>query len=122
MSDDKKTIGLTDVNKRIMDQVVEKMSFKREMDAAKFAFAFTVSTGVSPAEVDGAGTIWNVGSFDEDGEIKVLIQNLFPSSVTPYRTLESLINTGFSLLAVELEANPNVTVKELLDRNSASAK
>jgi hypothetical protein len=31
MAEDKKTIGLTDANKTIMDRVVEKAGFKREV-------------------------------------------------------------------------------------------
>jgi hypothetical protein len=38
-----------------------------------------------------------VGSFDEGGDIKALIQNLFPHTDAPYRALESLMNTGFIL-------------------------
>ena len=49
MAEDKKTIGLTDANKAIMDQVVEKAGFKRDMDAAKFAFALAVNRGSEPA-------------------------------------------------------------------------
>jgi hypothetical protein len=78
MAGDKKTIGLTDASKAVMDEVVEKAGFKRDMDAGKFAFALAVNRGCEPAQVEGAGTIWNVGSFDEGGDLKALIQNLFP--------------------------------------------
>jgi hypothetical protein len=99
MAEDKKTIGLTEANKAIMDQVVEKAGFKRDMDAAKFAFALAVNRGSEPGQLEGVGTIWNVGSFDEGGDLKGLIQNLFPNADAPYRALESLMNTGFGLLA-----------------------
>src|SRR2546427_1909613 len=102
MAEDKKTIGLTDANKAVMDQVVEKGGFKRDMDAGTFAFALAVNRGCQPEHVDGAGTIWNVGSFDDGGDLKALIQNLFPDAEAPYRALESLMNIGFGLLAAEL--------------------
>src|ERR1700693_5396391 len=110
MAEDKKTIGLTDANKSILDQIVEKAGFKRDMDAAKFAFALAISRGCEPGQVEGAGTIWNVGSFDEGGDLKALIQNLFPAADAPYRALESLVNSGFGLLAAELKANPSVRI------------
>lgn len=120
MAEDKKTIGLTETNKAIMDEVVEKAGFKRDMDAGKFAFALAVHRGCEPAQVEGAGTIWNVGSFDEGGDLKALIQNLFPNVETPYRALESLMNTGLGLLAAELKANPALRIEDLLTKETAT--
>jgi hypothetical protein len=121
MAEDKKTIGLTDANKAVMDQIVEKVGFKRDMDAAKFAFALAVNRGCQPGQVEGAGTIWNVGSLDEGGDLKALIQNLFPNADTPYRALESLVNTGFGLLADEMRANPGLRIEDLLKMETATS-
>ena len=121
MAEDKKTIGLTDANKLIMDQVVERGGFKRDMDAAKFAFALAVNRGSEPAPVEGAGTIWNVGTLDEGGDIKALIQNLFPGvEATPYRALESLMNIGFGLLEAEMKTNPALRIEELLRKETVA--
>ena len=119
MAEDKKTIGLTDANKTIMEKVVEKGGFKRDMDAAKFAFALAVNRGCEPEPVEGAGTIWNVGSFDEGGDIKALVKNLFPNTDTPYRALESLMNTGFGLLATEMKVKPSMHIEDLLRKETA---
>src|ERR1700730_3193680 len=121
MSEDKKTIGLTETNKKIMDDLVEKAGFKQDMDAAKFAFALAVNRGKEPGPVEGVGTIWNVGSFDEGGDLKGLIQNLFPSADAPDRAFESLMNTGFGVLADEMRANPCLRVENLL-KNDADVK
>jgi hypothetical protein len=118
MAEDKKTIGLTETNKIVMDQVVEKAGFKRDMDAGKFAFALAVHRGYEPGAVEGAGTIWNVGSFDEGGDLKALIQNLFPHVDTPYRAVESLMNTGFGLLAAEMKAAPGLRIEDLLKKET----
>jgi hypothetical protein len=119
MAEDKKTIGLTGANKKVMDQIVDQAGFKRDMDAAKFAFALAVSRGCEPGTVEGAGTIWNVGSFDEGGDLKGLIQNLFPQADAPYRALESLVNSGFGILATEIMTNPGLRIEELLKRETA---
>lgn len=121
MAEDKKTIGLSDASKAIMDRVVELAGFRENMDAAKFAFALAVNRGAEPCQVEGAGTIWNVGSFDGTGEMKALIQNLFPATDMPYRALESLVNTGFTLLDAELEANPSLDIEDLLKKETAPA-
>ena len=122
MAEDKKTIGLTDANKVIMDHVVEKTGFKLDMDAAKFAFALAVSRKIEPGSLEGAGTIWGAGNFDDTGEIKALIQNLYPGNETPYRALESLMNSGFSLLDAELKATPALRIQDLLKQEAASVQ
>ena len=118
MAEDKKTIGLTEANKKVMDQLVETAGFKRDMDAAKFAFSFAVSRGKEPGPVEGSGTIWNVGSFDEGGDLKALMLNLFPNADAPYRALESLMNSGFGLLAEEIKKNPGLRIEDLLKKDT----
>jgi hypothetical protein len=119
MAEDKKTIGVTDANKMVMDQIVEWVGFRRDMDAAKFAFALAVSRGCEPGAVEGANTIWNVGSFDEGGDLKALVQNLFPKAEAPYRALESLVNSGFGILATEMKANPGLRIEDFLKKETA---
>lgn len=114
MAEDKKTIGLTEANKAVMDQLVEKAGFKRDMDAGKFAFAFAISRGCEPGQIEGAGTIWAAGNFDEGGELRAVIENLFPNVDTPYRALESLMNAGFGLLAAEMKMTPGLRIEDLL--------
>jgi len=121
MAEDKKTIGLTEANKKVMDDLVEKAGFKQDMDAAKFAFSFAVSRGKEPGPVEGVGTIWNVGSFDEGGDLKALMRNLFPNVDAPYRALESLMNTGFAMLAEETKKNPGLRVDDLLKTEKPTA-
>jgi hypothetical protein len=115
LAEDKKTIGLTDANKITLAKVVEQGGFKRDMDAAKFAFALAVSRGVQPGQVEGAGTIWASGNFDDGGELKAIIQNLFENVEFPYRALESLINAGFGILVEEMKKNPSLRIEELLN-------
>lgn len=118
MAEDKKTVGLTDSAKATMDRLVEVCGFKRDMDAAKFAFAFAVRQGQEPGPIEGTGTIWNVGTLDEGGDLKTLIQSLYPQVQSPYRALESLMNTGFDLLALEMDASPAFSIENLLHRSS----
>lgn len=114
MASDKKTIGLTAGNQRVMEDLVERKIFKDGIAAAKFALAMAIRSGAEPRGTEGSGTIWNVGSFDTDGELKNLIPILFPGSETPYRTVEGLINVGFELLESKVRDNPNLTPSDLL--------
>ena len=122
MAEDKKTIGLTEQGKATMDQMVEALGFKRDMDAAKFAFAFAVEKGCEPASIEGTGTIWNVGTLDEGGDLRTLIENLYPNVQQPYRALESLMNSGFSLLAEEMKSDGGLRIEEVLGRSVEAAK
>ena len=119
MAEDKKTIGLTDSNKAIMNQLVETAGFKQDMDAAKFAFALAVNRGSEPRPIEGVGTIWNIGSFDEGSDLKALIQNLFPNVDAPYRALESLMNIGFGLLANEMKSG--FRIEDFLQRETSDS-
>ena len=121
MADDKKTMGLTPANKIVMDRFVEQAGFRLDMDAAKFAFALAVSRGCQPGATEGAGTIWASGNFDERGDLKALVENLYPAVDAPYRALESLINTGFGIVAQMLVDEPGLRIEELLKREAAVA-
>lgn len=99
MASDKKTIGITSANALPLTDLVAAGRFASELDAAKFAMAYSVRNGVPIGNTDGAETKWNVGSVDPDGSIRVLLEALYPQATEPYRLLEHLINEGIKLLA-----------------------
>ena len=103
MSDDKKTIGLTPDNK----EVVETLSnnFDEQLDAARFAMSLAIKSGDEPSSIENAETVWNVGSFDPDGEIRDLIHALFPENESPYRAAEYIIYSGLTQVEAHLEEN-----------------
>lgn len=98
---DKNTIGVTPKAQKILDQMSEDKAFADQMDAAKFAMSIAIRRGAKPGEVTGAGTKWNVGSFDPNGELRNLLPILYPDLKTPYRALESLIDSGLQIVAQE---------------------
>jgi hypothetical protein len=102
MSIDKKTIGLTTDNRAVVESLVQQKLFKDQIDAAKFAMALAIQSGLQPGNAEGAETIWNVGSFDADGQLKNLIQSLFPGADAPYRLVEYFVNAGLQLIAAHM--------------------
>ena len=60
-----------------------------------------------------------MASFDEGGDLKALVQNLFLNVAAPYRALELLLNTGFGLLATEMKDNPGMRIEDLLRKETA---
>ncbi|MCF8118359.1 MAG: hypothetical protein K9K33_18310 [Desulfarculaceae bacterium] len=116
MSNDKKTIGLTPENRNVAEALVEMRYFRDQIDAAKFAMSIAIHRGEQPSGIEGAETIWNVGSFDSEGKLKNLIINIFPNIDTPYRTIEYFANVGFQIIAPQLQSNMSVTdLMALLD-------
>lgn len=112
MSDYKKTIGLTPESKNVVESLSD--NFDEQLDAARFAMSLAIKSGHEPSTVDNAETVWNVGSFDPDGEIRDLMHALFPEIESPYRTAEYFINRGFSLLETHLEENKGLDVVSLI--------
>lgn len=99
MASDKKTIGVTKANASSLAQLVSSGHFGSELDAAKFAMAHAIKSGVQIGSAEGAETKWNVGSVDPDGSMRSLLEALFPETDEPYRLAEHLINEGIKLLA-----------------------
>lgn len=99
MATDKKTIGITKTNASALMELVSAGRFGSELDAAKFAMAYAMKTGVPSGSTDGAETKWNVGSVDPDGSLRSLIEALYPEVSDPYRVMEYLMNEGIKALS-----------------------
>jgi hypothetical protein len=95
---DKKTLGVTGANEKILSGLAGAGRFNTDIEAAKFAMAYAIQEGVARGTSEGAGTKWNVGSFDNDGGLKAIIEALYPDETNPYRLIEYLVNEGLKLL------------------------
>jgi hypothetical protein len=101
---DKKTIGLTTSGESIMQEIMSLNYFKDMIDAAKFAMSLAINQNPEINPVEGASTIWNVGSFDPDGELRQLIPTFFPNCKTPYRAVEFLIDLGLKQMYEQVKS------------------
>ena len=105
---DKKTIGITSSNERILSALVAEGLFASEIEAAKFAMAHAVKAGMARGTTEGVGTKWNVGSVDSDGALRAVVEALFPDEGQPYRLVEHLMNEGLRLLDKGHDLPPDV--------------
>lgn len=110
--DDRTTIGLTPENKGVIEQIMS--DFNEQADAARFAMSVAIERGIEPGKTTNTETVWNVGSFDPDGELRDLIVALHPSVTAPYAVLEHLVNQGLQLLAQHLDENKELDVTEFI--------
>ena len=60
--------------------------------------AYAIKCGIRQGATEGAGTKWNIGSVDSDGQLRTLIGALFPETGDPYRHIEFLMNEGLKRL------------------------
>ena len=113
---DKTTIGLTNENKLILDQIKEKTYFKDEMDIAKFAMSYAILYWKDePYSGSGYGTKWNVGTFDNGNKLKTLLSLIEPDNAEPYRRIEELSNMGLFLIGKHLEENNDLFLEEIVN-------
>ena len=94
---DKKTVGITTANEKVLAALVAAGLFGSEIEAAKFAMARAIDAGIGRGTTEGAGTKWNVGSIDSDGALKAVMEALYPDESLPYRLVEHLMNEGLKL-------------------------
>lgn len=47
---------------------------------------------------------------DPDGEIRILINNLYPDTTTPYRVVESFVNAGLAAIGARMEDEPGIDI------------
>jgi hypothetical protein len=111
---DKVAIGLTTPNDQFVGQLMESRLFGQEMDAAKLAMSIAIARKASLGELQGAGTKWNIGSFDRDGQLRRLMSVLYPTVDEPYRAIEFLINTGFKIMIDACRNASTIDVRRLL--------
>jgi hypothetical protein len=122
MIEDKKTVGLTPENRSVMEHIMDRGFFRDQKDAAMFAMAYAIRQGIQPGSAEGTNTIWNVGSLDPDGEIRMLIGNLFPGTSTPYRVVEAFVNAGLSDIGSRIEKEPGIEITDLLGESPTHAQ
>jgi hypothetical protein len=108
MSTDKRTIGITSSNERILAELVAAGHFGSELEASKFAMAYAIERQIPVGAAEGAATKWNIGTVDSDGSLKLVVEALYPSCGEPYRLVEHLMNEGLKLLDAGAGMPPDV--------------
>lgn len=113
-SQDKRTIGLTTNGKSFSETIMKVGWFSQDMDLAKFAMSVAIQKKIGRGDAKGASTIWNVGSFDPDQNVKFVLSEFYNETQEPYRLAEFLIDEGLKIIVERLKANPEMTLLELV--------
>jgi hypothetical protein len=106
------TIGLTDESKTTVEEVMPY--FNEQLDASRFAMALAIEEGLEPGRAKNTNTVWNVGSFDPDGEYRDLIRALYPEIEHPYKAIEYFTNEGFEIIDDHIEEQKEFNPLEII--------
>ncbi len=93
----------------VADKLVATGKFDYAATAAKFALAYALKyhfDDIDPATYvvsDGGGSNYNVGSFDSDGQLALLLKAVYPQTTTPYLYARALMVFGLDKLGEKME-------------------
>lgn len=105
---DKRTIGVTQNGARVLADLMKTDQFATEVDAAKFAMAVAIRSGVEPGATEGADTKWNVGTVDQDQSLRLIVEAVYENVGEPYRLIEHLMDQGLRRLDAGAGIPPDV--------------
>lgn len=102
----------------MLNEIKAKGWFGEDQEIARFCLAHAIASGVEPGTVAGASTRWTVSLFDPSGEIRTVLETVFPGVDTPVRVMEHLIHAGLAQVADKIRGG--ATPKELLQAGTDS--
>ncbi|WP_373231807.1 hypothetical protein [Cohnella sp.] len=104
MAEDLVNIRLSRYANEVAEQLVASKYFDYTSTVAKFALAYALKNHfdeINPATFqvpDAGGSNYNIGSFDSDGQLALLLKTLYPETTTPYTYARSLMVFGLNKL------------------------
>lgn len=111
---DRKSIGLTTETQVILTELEERGWFSEGQDIARFCMSYAIRAGVGDGATSATETRWAAGNFDETGEIRSLLNALYPECETPVRLMEHLVNEGLRLVG-ERARQGSLTPADLIE-------
>lgn len=109
MAEDLINIRLSLYANEVAEKLVATGYFDYTSTAAKFALAYALKNHfdeIDPRSYeisDTGGSNYNVGSFDSDNQLALLIKSLYPETVTPYLYARALMIFGLSKLGDRID-------------------
>jgi hypothetical protein len=114
--EDRVTVGVNADGQKALDALRgETPYFPEELDAYRFAIAYSIGNGLAEhlVPVKGADTKYNIGTLDRDQRVRKLIEASFPETTRPYALAEQLAHVGLLHLRTQL-VDSHRTLHEIL--------
>ncbi|MEK4362055.1 hypothetical protein MKX68_06005 [Paenibacillus sp. FSL M8-0212] len=120
MAEDLVNIRLSLYANQVAERLVGTGYFDFTTTAAKFALAYALKNHfneIKPMEYeisDTGGSNYNVGSFDSDGQLALLLKSLYPETTTPYLYARALMVFGLTKLGKRIDQEGLQSISSLL--------
>lgn len=113
-------IALTGPADLAKDAILARFPFPEKTQAIRLGLAYAIRRQLAPVRGDnfghpGDGQNMNVGSFDPTGEIRALIQALYPDADDPYQVAETLMSLGLVALGQEVTEKRVQRLRDILE-------
>lgn len=109
MAEDLVNIRLSRYANEVAEKMVATGYFDYTSTVAKFALSYALKNHfdeIDPATYyvpDTGGSNYNVGSFDGDGQLAMLLKALYPQTTTPYMYARALMVFGLTKLGERID-------------------
>ena len=114
MERDKESVGLSPESQATLAEIEAQGWFLEGQDVARFSMAYAIRARVSEGVTSATDTRWAAGNFDKTGEIRALLEAIYPSCQTPVRLMEHLVNEGLRMVAKRMRSE-SIGPAELMD-------
>lgn len=104
MAEDVTTVGLSESAHATLQSMKDVRLIAEMRDGYRLAIAVALAKGLVADAPTKTKTFLNVGSLDQDGSLRNVLQELFPDESRPYALAERLAEAGMGYIGPLFEA------------------
>lgn len=120
LAEDLINIRLSRYANEVAEKLVDTGFFDYTSTVAKFALAYALKNHfdeIDPSSFvppDTGGSNYNIGSFDNDGQLAILLKAIYPETTTPYVYARALMIYGLTKIGERLAKDDSLKISSLL--------
>jgi len=105
------------------DEIMRRFPFAERQQAIRVGLAYAIRCELEPVRGQefgkaGVGQNLNIGSFDPNGELRAIIEALYPGAGDPYVIAETLMSLGLVQLWRDIHDGVIVAFEQLMYEDS----
>jgi hypothetical protein len=108
-------IGLTAANLDRLEEIAERGWFSSEhQEIGRFCLAYAIRARVPAGTTSQVRTTWGSGGFDPTGELRAVVEAIYPGTDDLVRLMQHLINEGIQMVHSEMQ-KPGIGPSQLME-------
>ena len=120
--DDIKNIRVSEKSNSVLEDLSKTQGlFKDAIDAARFSFSYALNNNLDTdfalnnySTGQASFNKWDIGAFDTDGAIRLLILKRHPESECPYRIMQTIVNLGLESISNKIPNSGLVKISNFM--------